>query len=132
MLHKPEGSERFAEVPESVLFTLRFPSGAMAMCACGFGTGRSSRFRVLCDKGYVQLDPAFPYNGQELETQQEKTKQKIELSQIDQFAAEMDHFSQCVRENKPNKTPGEEGLQDVKIMTAIEQAIREGGTIKIA
>src|SRR5215831_8413203 len=47
----------------------------------------------------------------------------------DHFAAEMDHMSECVMNDKTPLTPGEEGLQDLKIMTAIYQAAREGKTV---
>ncbi|HEX8322818.1 MAG TPA: Gfo/Idh/MocA family oxidoreductase [Tepidisphaeraceae bacterium] len=131
LLHQPPGSERFAEVPESIIFTLRFPSGAMAMCACGFGTGRSDRFRVHCDKGYVELDPAFRYQGLKLRTEQDNIKSEHTMEPKDHFTQEMDHFSDCVLSNKPNRSPGEEGLRDMVIIAKINEAIREGRTIQL-
>jgi hypothetical protein len=35
---------------------------------------------------------------------------QIELPQINQFAAEMDHFARCVLNDKTPRTPGEMGL----------------------
>ena len=49
----------------------------------------------------------------------------------DQFALEMDHMSECVREDKQPYTPGEEGLQDQKIMAAIYEAAASGKTMKL-
>ena len=43
----------------------------------------------------------------------------------------MDHMSECVMNDKTPLTPGEEGLQDLKIMTAVYEAAREGKTVKI-
>ena len=43
---------------------------------------------------------------------------------VDQFAAEMDDFAQCILNNKPTIVPGEEGLRDVKIMMAIYDAAK--------
>ncbi|WP_461055331.1 Gfo/Idh/MocA family oxidoreductase [Spirosoma arcticum] len=48
-----------------------------------------------------------------------------------QFATEMDHFSDCVQRNKKPFTPGEEGLQDHRIMEAIYQSAQEGKSIKL-
>jgi predicted dehydrogenase len=31
-----------------------------------------------------------------------------------QFVREADHFAQCILENKEPKTPGEEGMRDMK------------------
>ena len=44
---------------------------------------------------------------------------------------EMDHFSDCVINNKKPFTPGEEGLQDQILMEAIYQSAREGKPVKI-
>ena len=39
---QPEEDPRFREVPESVSFLLRYPSGVVAARECSFGTARSS------------------------------------------------------------------------------------------
>ena len=49
----------------------------------------------------------------------------------DHFAAEMDHLSECVMDGKEPLTPGEEGLKDMRIITAIYQAAACGGTVKL-
>ena len=81
------------------------------------------------------MDPAFPYTGLQLETSQAQGKEnqivQHKISDVDQFATEMDHFSECVMENKVPFTPGEEGLQDQKIMEAIYQSSREGRPVKL-
>jgi predicted dehydrogenase len=58
-------------------------------------------------------------------------QEDIGLAEIDQFGAEMDHFSDCILNNKRPYTPGEEGLQDHIIMEAIYQSAREGKPVKI-
>jgi Oxidoreductase family, C-terminal alpha/beta domain len=50
---------------------------------------------------------------------------------VDQFAAEMDHFSLCVLEGTAPHTPGEEGLRDMRIITAIYEAARSGETVPL-
>jgi len=45
---------------------------------------------------------------------------------MDQFAAEMDDFAQCILNNQPTRVPGEEGLRDLKIMMAIYEAAKTG------
>jgi predicted dehydrogenase len=49
----------------------------------------------------------------------------------DHFASEMDHFSECVMSDTEPLTPGEEGLRDLKVMTAIYEAARAGRTVKL-
>ena len=57
---------------------------------------------------------------------------EMDLPQIDHFAAEMDDFANCILKDKPTKVPGEEGLRDIKIMTAIYESIRRGRPVKVA
>src|ERR1041384_8736136 len=60
------GDARFAEVEESCVFTLRFPSGGVATCSSSYGTFGTKRYRVLGEKGYADLDPATAYEGNQL------------------------------------------------------------------
>ena len=55
----------------------------------------------------------------------------MDFPQVDHFAAEMDDFASCILNNKPTRVPGEEGLRDVKIMTAIYESIRKGRAVKL-
>ena len=49
----------------------------------------------------------------------------------DHFAAEMDHMSECVMNDKTPLTPGEEGFCDLKVMTAIYEAARTHRTVAL-
>ncbi|MHC5730550.1 MAG: Gfo/Idh/MocA family oxidoreductase, partial [Nostoc sp.] len=47
------------------------------------------------------------------------------------FALEIDHMADCVIQNKQPHTPGEEGLQDQKLLTLIYEAAQTGKTIAL-
>jgi predicted dehydrogenase len=49
-----------------------------------------------------------------------------------EFALELDHLASCIRRDKPPYTPGEEGLQDLRLMEAIFESAREGKRIDVA
>jgi predicted dehydrogenase len=49
---------------------------------------------------------------------------------MDQFAAEMDDFAICVRDGKPTRVPGEEGLRDVRIIEALYKSAATGRDVK--
>jgi predicted dehydrogenase len=137
MLHQPKDDPRFREVPESAAFTLRFPSGTLAHCDCSFSSIESRRYRVHCVKGFIEMDPAFSYRGLRLRVKQGESQQNNEqlaewhIEEVNQFAAEMDHFSGCVLQDETPRTAGKEGLADVRIIAAIEEAARTGQTVKI-
>ena len=134
--HRPADDPRFREVPETVVFTLRYPSGVITHCECGFGHARSERFRVVGAKGYVEMDPAFGYRGQRLFLMEQGEgggrRSELKLEPVNQFAAEMDHFSGCVLGDKEPRTPGELGLADMRIVEAIGEAARTGRPARVA
>ena len=129
--HQPADDPRFREVPESVLWTLKFPSGVVANCDCSFGTTKSNRYRVLGTDGYLELDPAFAYRGLGLRVSKGGKVSEYDLQEANHFAKEMDHFSECVLDGKDPRTPGEEGLADMKVLAAIAEAWKTGKAVSL-
>ncbi len=131
MMFSTPGDARFKEVEETINFQLRFPSGVLANGISSYGAASRSHFRAIAAEGYFELEPANPYTGLRMKISRGNRLDEISLPQVDHFAREMDHLSQCVTENKTPLTPGEEGLRDLKIMTAIYQAAQSGATLKL-
>lgn len=130
--HQPKDNPRFREVPATVNFTLRFPDDVLANCDCSFNAAESRRYRVHCTDGYIDMDPAFSYRGLELTVFDGKRKSNLQIPEKNHFTAEMEHFSDCVLNNKEPRTPGEMGLADMRIIAAIEEAAESGQSVKIA
>lgn len=130
------GDIRFKEVEESVLWQMHFPSGARVNASTSYGVHQSRRYRCYGDKGgWFGLDPAFDYEGLQVEGSQAQGKLEVRLKPTmtpkKQFALEMDHFSQCILDNKEPFTPGEEGLQDHLIMEAIYESAASGKAVHL-
>ena len=135
-LMDPKDDPRFREVEETVLWQMRFPSGTLANCACSYGTHQSRRYRVNGEDGWVEVDPAFAYEGLRMRQARAEGNAELvttrELSQKSQFMREVDHFSQCVRENRQPYTPGEEGVQDHRVQAAIYESARTARPVTLA
>jgi predicted dehydrogenase len=131
MMYTTPGDPRFKEVEENVNFQLRFPSGILANCSSSYGYFHQSHYRVIGTEGRLQMDPATWYNGNRLKVERDNKIEEIELPERDHFAAEMEHMSDCVMRNKEPLTPGEEGLRDLKIITAVYEAGRTGKTVTL-
>jgi predicted dehydrogenase len=129
--HSTDGDARFTEVEESVSFTLRFPSGIVSNNFCSYGTAHHRSVRVLAEKANLTLDPAFDYTNLRLRTDTETEVKELLIKELDHFALELDHFSACVLENRQPFTPGEEGLQDQRIMEAIYRSARENRPVQL-
>jgi predicted dehydrogenase len=121
---------RFKEVEETVEFDLRFKSGAVGSCLSSYGFG-CNRFRVYGTRGQIQSEPFLSYQGNCLWQGENRQGDGLAIEPGNHFALEMDHFAQCVLDDKAPKTPGEEGLRDVKIITAIYEAAKSGATVKL-
>ncbi len=119
----------FKEIEESIVWEIKFPSGVLARCASTYSFSGMQRFTAFAENGWFELNPAYGYGGIH---GVRSDGQPIEFPQIDQFAAEMDDFAQCILENRPTRVPGEEGLRDVKAMMAIYESARTGKTVSLA
>jgi len=131
-LYTTPGDPRFREVEETILFQLRFLSGVLANCSSSYGFAGTNRYRAMGAKGWLELEPATSYTGLRLRVRKGNVIEEHNLPQVDHFAAEMDHFSEAILNNTPIRTPGEDGLQDVKLMMAIYEAARAGKTVRVA
>ena len=119
---------KFAEVDESIVWTMKFPSGVLAYCSTTYNFSGINRFSAHCDKGWFSLDPAYSYGGIKGRTSKGDV---IEKPVIDQFANEMDNFSKCILEDRESQVSGEEGMRDLKVIEAIYRSIRTGHTVKV-
>jgi predicted dehydrogenase len=130
-----EGDPRFREVESTVQFTMKFPSGFRAACTASYDSHRSQFLRLQGTKAWAEFDPAYAYDGLQLRfgrrVDDEDTVTQVDVSPKDQFAAEIDHFSSCILNGRKPHTPGEEGLQDLRIMEAIYESARTGAPVRI-
>ena len=120
-------SGRFAEMEQSMEWTMKFPSGVIASCGCSYGQSGPAFLNINGDKGSLQIVSAFNYEGVHVRGTigghaiDELSPGKLPY----QFTLEADHFSDCVLNNGEPESSGEEGLKD---MLAIEAIYRAAGS----
>ena len=117
---------RFSEVEENVSWTMSFPSGILAACNTTYGAPMEGQFRVHGSKGWLEVAPAFNYEGLHLRGRFSGTDLDEPNTERDpyQFVTEAEHFSHCVQNDQEPRTPGEEGLRDMRY---IDQIYRSAG-----
>jgi len=129
------GDARFREVEEACQFVLRFPSGFIASCSTSYAAHKSQMFRLNGSEAWAELNPAYAYQGIKLKVSRvaegKEQTSEIQAEDKNQFAAELDHFAECIQQNKEVHTPGEEGLQDQRIMEAIYESARTRRPVKL-
>lgn len=117
----------FREVELGMSWQLNFADGSTADCRTSYAENLSGRLRAEAANGWLELQPAFAYGG--LAGQTSKSPNPLALPNINQQAAQMDDFADCILHNKPTRVPGEMGLRDVQLLLAIYRAAETGQKI---
>ncbi len=114
---------RFRNAEEMTSVTLKFPGERLATFTASFGAADIGRYTLVGSKGVLTADPAYGYSDKiRLHiTIDEKTRVR-NFPKRDQFAAEVEYFSECILKNKEPEPSGFEGLADVRVVEAIYQS----------
>ncbi len=118
-------AQRFERVEEGVSFRLRFPSGLLVQGSSTYSAAVSSFIFIQGSKGWLSLSPAFTYEhvrrvtgsiaGREIDRR---------FKPLDEFARELDAFSNAILKKKPIEPDGVQGHRDMLILQAIYESAR--------
>jgi len=121
----------YQTVERNIVFDLKFASGMTATVTSSY-TIRANRTQVTAEKGDLDLNPLMNYTGNKaFYTRKGGQQEEVPYEWKQHFACEMDDFSQCVMQNKKTRTPGEEGLRDMKIIVAAYESAKTGKAVKL-
>lgn len=118
---------KFAEVDETILWSMDFPGGVVANCSTTYKFSGLNAFTAYADDGKFGMSPAYSYGGNRGFLGDET----MDLPQIDQFAAEMDDFSKVIKQDGTSIVAGEEGLRDLLVTEAIYKSVETGRAIEV-
>lgn len=115
---------KFAEVDETITFQLGFPSGIIANCGCTYNFNRVEGLKLMGEKGWAEMSPAFGYGPIRGNTH----LGPINQPDVTHQAYQMDGIAECILNNKPDpNVSGHEGLKDMIVVDAIYESIRKDG-----
>lgn len=117
---------RFKEVEDVNHFNLLFPSGVQGIGSTAY-TWNANNFVAMGTGGRLVAEPATGYSGHQFRL----NGTAMQVEPANQWAAQMDHLSECVRD--PAKTliaPGEMGLRDIRIIEAILESANTKRVVK--
>lgn len=119
--------DAFTEVDEITTFQLEFPDRSIANLTTGFHAN-FGYIRATAEEGWFGLEPFQAYGG----IKGMSSKGPIRFPEINQQAAQMDEVAVCIRENRPMRVPGEEGLLDMLVVDAVRKSwARDGARVVI-
>lgn len=124
---------RFREVDEMTSAVLRFPGERLAAFTSSFGAHDVANYRLVGTEGDIELLSAFGHSEPiELRIRvREKTRVTKRFRKHDQFAPQLIRFATCIREDTDPEPSGEEGLADVRVITALLESARTGMPVSL-
>jgi glucose-fructose oxidoreductase len=126
------GAKALKEIDESTGALLRFDGERVAAFVTSFNAADVGCYRIVGTKGQVYVNPGYEYAsglGYELTVNGKTTRHRV--GKRDQFAAELEYFSECVRNDREPEPSGEDGMQDVRIVQALYESAETGKTVAI-
>lgn len=128
---QPKGDPRFTEIFAHVATQLTFPSGAVAQLATSYDAAGANFAQVRGTDGTLIMDPATAYAGQTMRIEGRNARDFSPGDPTTQFAGQLNHFANAIRDNTPILTGGEMGLRDIRLIEAIYASARAGRTVKL-
>lgn len=118
----------FNEVEETISFKLEFPNGTICDAVTSFNHN-ADHFRAEGAKGWFDLqEHAFGYQIGKCVTSRGPLNYG---PPINQQAAQMDDFADCIVTGRETPVPGEMGRRDIKIISAVYEAARSGKRVTV-
>ena len=124
--------DRLPEIDETTAAILRFEGERIASFVTSFNVADAGWYEVLGTKGRLKVEPAYEYaEGLAYEITADGRTTRRESAKRDQFAAELIYFSRCILDGIDPEPSGEEGLQDVRIVTALYESAEIGRAVQL-
>ncbi len=113
----------FKKADETTNLQLDFGDGLTAFCETSVGK-QYNILRVECEKGWYQVEPMQSYTGVRGDTSDGK---QLNKQVVNQQTAQMDDDALAIINNTPVMVPGEDGLNDIRIVEAALKSAAAGG-----
>ncbi len=115
--------DMYSDVDEHTDFEMEFPNGVMVKGEPSFGNS-TNYINVECTDGWYKLSPMQSYRGVQGET---SDGTQLPPDPNHQQARQMDNDALAIKENRDPIAPGEDGLEDIRIVNAIMESSQKGG-----
>ncbi len=123
------GDARFREVEGSMAVTLAFPGEKLAQFLFSFEADDTDTFRIIGTKGEITVDQCFDFHlTPRVWLSKGRDRVEIDVPDSDHFGGQAAYFSDCILSGTAPVPDGQEGLADMRVLLAIEQAAKTGVT----
>jgi len=126
-----------AGIDDVLVATLEFPGGVLAHINCGFTLPLRRYYEVVGTEGSLAVTRAYnPKNDYPGEVKHYgpdwELLDTIELGYVNSYTRMVEDFSEALLEHRDPLFPAEDAIGNMRVIDAIYQAARSGGTVTVA
>jgi predicted dehydrogenase len=119
--------EKFVDIEETLTWQMEMPGGVVAECKTSYTDGMNF-LKAEGSNGWIELRPSFNYSGTRCSTSDTRT---IAVPRLSQQARQLDGIAESYKQKKQSIVPGEMGKRDIKIISAIYEAMHTGKRVLV-
>lgn len=124
---------RFTEVEGTISTLLRFPEDRLAHFTASFGGEGVEMYRIVGTEGEITVEPGYRFeSAMKIQLNRKGKLSEHVYQQTDHFSGMTAYFSECIIKGQRPEPDGEDGLNDVRALLAIEASAKTGQPVKIA
>ncbi len=132
----PDAKASHPDFYDNVLANFRFQDGTIGevdgTCPCHYGY--DARVEILCEKGLLMVGHVAQHGTTKVsmdgQVQGRAVKSWRNLFK-DAYLAEIEHFVECVLQDKQPQVTGNDGLKAVEMVVAVNASLHNGGPVAI-
>ena len=132
----PEAKDEYPQFYDNAVANLRFENGTLGVidgtCPCHYGY--DARVEILCENGVLQIGSTQQHGLTKVQRDGNVVGKAVKSWRNlfkDAYVAEMEHFIECVAEDKPPRVTGLDGLKAVEAVVAANQSIMQGRPVDL-
>lgn len=131
-----QARREFPDFYDNVVVTLRFDDGAMGVIdgTCPAHYGYDARVEILCEKGVIFIGSARQHGVEYITVEHGAGGEAVKSWRTlfkGAYLAEMEHFVDCVLDDRQPRATGEDGLKAAAVVTAVNESIRTGKPVSL-
>ena len=131
-----EARRDYPDFYDNAVVSLRFETGALGCIdgACPAHYGYDARVEILCEKGMISIGYTSEQNMTVVNLNEQSIRKPVKTWRKlfkPAYLAEIEHFIECVRENRTPRVSGEDGLKAVEAVIAANRSMKEGRPVEL-
>jgi predicted dehydrogenase len=126
------GEARFSEIDEMTTAIMRFPGDRLATFTSSFGAEAAGSYELIGTRGRLRLENAYDYAEEmDLVVYQQGRIRRKKFAKHDQFAPQIEYFSDCILQDQSPEPSGREGLADIRVIRALLESAQNGRPVRL-